>query len=376
MTNKIIEFLRKKDFQLIKELGAGACGKTVLLYDDVINEQFVCKKYSPHYPEHKEILFKNFIQEIKLLHLVHHKNIVRVFNYYIYPEHYTGFIVMEYVEGDDIESYLVNHPENINEIFIQTIEGFSYTESNNILHRDIRPLNIMVASDGIVKIIDFGFGKQIFDKNDFDKSISLNWWCEPPNEFGQDTYDFKTEIYFVGKLFEKIIRENSIEHFKYMAALSGMCKPDAAFRTNSFFEIKQGILSDKFVEIEFSDKEKNSYREFSGALSGAIAKIERGTKYFDNIDAIKSKLDELYKSVMLEEYIPSNNALIKCFVNGSYSYYGGNFLVPIHLIKSFLELLRSCSKEKQNIILSNLHSRLDAVDRYDKPAEFDDDIPF
>ncbi len=360
----------------MKELGAGACGKTVLLYDDIINEQFVCKKYAPQFPEHKEVLFKNFIHEIKLLHLIHHKNIVRVFNYYIYPEAYSGFIVMEYVEGSDIESYLIKYPENINEIFTQTIEGFSYTESNKILHRDIRPLNIMVTSDGIVKIIDFGFGKQIFDKNDFDKSISLNWWCEPPIDFSKDIYDFKTEIYFVGKLFEKIIRENNIEHFKYMPALSSMCKVEPDTRANSFFEIKQGILSDKFIEIEFEEKELESYREFSRALSEAISKVERGTKYFDDIDTIKSKIDELYKSVMLEEYIPSNNALIKCFINGSYSYYNNNYYIPTSIIKSFLELLRSCSKEKQNIILSNLHSKLDAVQRYDKAPEFDDDIPF
>jgi len=375
MTNKIVEFLRKRDFQLVKELGAGACGKTVLLYDDVINEQFVCKKYAPHYPEHKEVLFKNFIHEIKLLHLIYHKNIVRVFNYYIYPEHHTGFIVMEYVEGSDIETYLIEHPENVNEIFIQAIQGFSYTESNNILHRDVRPLNIMVTSDGIVKIIDFGFGKQIYDKNDFDKSISLNWWCEPPNEFSKEVYDFKTEVYFVGKLFEKIIRENNIEHFKYKTALSSMCKIDAADRINSFFEIKKGILSDKFVEIEFSEKELENYREFSSALARAVSKIERGTKYFDDIEAIQTKIDELYKSIMLEKYIPNNNALIQCFVNGSY-YFGKNYYIPIYIIKSFLELLRSCSKEKRNIILSNLHSKLDAIVRYDKPPEFDDEIPF
>jgi len=375
MTNKIVEFLRKKDFQLVEELGQGACGKTVLLYDDIINENFVCKKYAPHYPEHKEILFKNFIHEIKLLHLIYHKNIVRVFNYYIYPDQHTGFILMEYVEGTDIESYLIEHPENINEIFIQAIEGFSYTENNNILHRDIRPLNIMVTSGGVVKIIDFGFGKQIYDKNDFDKSISLNWWCEPPNEFSRDVYDFKTEVYFVGKLFEKIIRENNIEHFKYKTALSEMCKPDTKTRINSFFEIKKGILSDKFVEIEFSERELENYREFSSALSGAISKIERGTKYFDDIETIQSKIDDLYKRVMLEEFIPNNNTLIRCFVNGSY-YFGKRFYIPIHIIKSFLELLRSCSKEKNNIILSNLHSKLDEVERYDEQPDFDDEVPF
>ncbi|MFA6164213.1 MAG: hypothetical protein WC685_12380 [Methylobacter sp.] len=84
MSKKIIEFLRKKDFKLVEELGQGACGKTVLLYDDIIKERFVCKKYAPFYEHHKELLFNNFVQEIKLLHLINHKNVVRVFNYYIY----------------------------------------------------------------------------------------------------------------------------------------------------------------------------------------------------------------------------------------------------------------------------------------------------
>lgn len=374
MKNKIINFIRQKDFEFIKELGEGACGKTVLLYDDIINEHFVCKKYAPHLVEYREVLFKNFVDEIKLLHLIYHNNIVRVFNYYLYPESYSGFIVMEYIEGEDIEKYLINHPESINEIFSQVIEGFSYTESNEILHRDIRPMNIMVTSSGVVKIIDFGFGKQIYDKNDFDKSISLNWWCEPPNDFNQDTYDFKTEVYFVGKLFEKIIGENNIEHFKYISVLSSMCKLDPKSRTNSFIEIKRGILNDKFVEIEFQEQELINYREFSRALSGAITKIESGTRFFDDIDVIKSKIDKLYKSVMLEEYIPNNNLLVKCFVNGSY-YYSRNHHIPIQTLKLFLELLRSCSKEKQNIILSNLHSKLDAIETYNKSPDFDD-IPF
>ena len=47
MEEKIVEFLRKRDYRLIKELGQGASGKTVLLHDDVINEFFVCKKYLP-----------------------------------------------------------------------------------------------------------------------------------------------------------------------------------------------------------------------------------------------------------------------------------------------------------------------------------------
>lgn len=375
MSKKVIEFLRKKDFDFVEELGQGACGKTVLLYDDIIKEQFVCKKYAPFYEHHKEELFSNFVQEIKLLHLINHKNIVRVFNYYIYPEQKTGYILMEYVQGDDIENYLDKHPENINDIFSQTIDGFTYLESNNILHRDIRPLNIMVTNDGAVKIIDFGFGKQAYDKEDFDKSISLNWWCEPPTEFKNDIYDFTTEVYFVGKLFEKALREKEIEHFKYKGALHAMCNTNPDMRLKSFFEIRKGIQSDKFIEIEFNEKELESYREFSRYLYNVASKIERSTKYFDDSEKIKSKLDELYKTVMLEEYIPSNSSILKCFLNGAY-YFSKRDGFPVYVLKSFIGLLKSCSSEKTNIIMSNLQSKLDAIERYDEKADFDDDIPF
>ena len=376
MPNKIIEFVRKKDYQLIEELGRGACGKTVLLYDDVINEKFVCKKYEPHYEEHKEVLFKNFIHEIKLLHLINHKNIVRVFNYYIYPDHLTGYILMEHIEGLDIESYLGNNPENFNEVFLQAIDGFSYLESNNILHRDIRPLNIMVAHDNTLKIIDFGFGKHIIDNKNFNKSISLNWWCEPPPEFKDEIYDYKTEVYFLGKLFEKIIMEQGIENFKYKSILSNMCLSDYQKRTESFFEIKKIILSDKFIEIEFSYDEKDAYRAFSNTLFGAISKIQQGTKYYDDIDKIQSNLELLYKKVMLEESISDSNLIIRCFVNGAH-YFKKRFYIPVDQLKSFIQLLRSCSKEKRNIILSNLYTKLDAIERYEEMDDgFDDDIPF
>ena len=246
MKNEIIEFIRKKDYVFVKELGQGACGKTVLLRDDIIEENFVCKKYSPAFDEDKEILFRNFVEEIKLLHVVYHLNVVRVFSYFIYPAQHAGYILMEFVEGHDIEEYLKEHPENINDVFLQTIEGFKHLETNNILHRDIRPLNLLVRDDGTVKIIDFGFGKKIVYESDFDKSISLNWWCTPPDEFNDQIYDFKTEIYFVGKLFEKIITEYGIEHFKHSDTLNQMCQRNPNNRIKSFFDVNKEIQKNKF----------------------------------------------------------------------------------------------------------------------------------
>jgi len=133
-SGSIIPFLRRRDYVFVKALGQGACGETVLLRDDLIDSFFVCKKYSPFDESLRQELFKNFLREIKLLHEVHHQNVVRVFNYYVYPDKWTGYILMEYVEGNDVEEHLRSQPETVNEVFLQTIEGFAYLEACQILH--------------------------------------------------------------------------------------------------------------------------------------------------------------------------------------------------------------------------------------------------
>ena len=374
MTDEIIKF-PQKNFVLKNELGHGACGQTVLLYDEEIEALFVCKKYSPIIEAMKAELFFNFVKEIKLLHLLYHTNIVRVFNYYIYPDRLLGYILMEYIEGTHIDEYLKIKPEQINQIFLQTIEGFFHLEENMILHRDIRPMNLMVSDEGVLKIIDFGFGKQAFNQNDYDKSITLNWWCEQPSEFNTRLYNFSTEVYFVGKLFEKIINDNQIKEFSYQSILSRMCKSEPSDRIDLFSKVRNEILTGKFSDINFSQYEKNIYREFVNEITAAISKIEQSTKYFDNPDEILRRLEEAYKKVMLESYVPENPIILKCFINGAY-YYKKNQTIYVSNIYNFIELLKSCSKEKRNIIISNLHSRLDSIEKYNEEHEFDDDIPF
>lgn len=98
--------------------------------------------------------FKGFVGENKLLHsLLHHINVVRIFNYMLYPEKYAGYIFMEYVEGTDIEEHLKQHPENTNEVFLQIVDAFAHLESKNILHRDIRPSNLMIKMTASSKLL-------------------------------------------------------------------------------------------------------------------------------------------------------------------------------------------------------------------------------
>lgn len=367
---QIIEFLRKKDFKFLKEIGQGGTGKTILLKDELIDEVFVCKKYSPFYKEDNEIYFKYFKDEIKILHTVYHKNIVRVFNYYLYPEKKTGYILMEYINGDTITDFLVSNPDKIEDVFLQTIEGFRYLEENNILHRDIRPENILISNDGTTKIIDFGFGKNInFD--DPTKSISLNWRYTTPNEFVKNTYDNKTEIYFIGKLFEEILTNIENLNFKFSALISKMILPYEN-RISSFFDIYRESIKFTTSENEFTYNEKRTYQFFATSLTELLSKMPYGTKYNPNLDEIIKKLEELYKNSILEDNIQNNNKLTQIFISGKFSYFPKKQFSVSNLL-AIIQLLKSVSEDKRKIILNNLWERFDKVERY---IQVEDDLPF
>ncbi len=160
----IIEFIKQKEYIMVNNnLGEGSFGKTVLLKDPFIDELFVAKKYESAYVEIQEQFYRNFLEEIKILYKLNHRNIVRIYNYYAYNKIYTGFILMEYISGKNINEYFIDFlpwdgSPAPDDIFIQLIDGFQYIEEHQIIHRDIREGNILIDNNGVVKIIDFGLG--------------------------------------------------------------------------------------------------------------------------------------------------------------------------------------------------------------------------
>lgn len=161
----IITFLKRKDYKMINEsLGSGSFGKTVLLQDPFIEEFFVAKMYRPMYEEIKEEFYANFLDEIRIMYKLNHPNVVRIYNYYAYEKEYTGYILMEYIDGKNIQTYFSEYTgvweeSSLNEVFLQLIDGFNYIEQKGVIHRDIREGNILIDNTGVVKIIDFGIGK-------------------------------------------------------------------------------------------------------------------------------------------------------------------------------------------------------------------------
>jgi eukaryotic-like serine/threonine-protein kinase len=367
-----IKFLRKRDYEFVRELGAGACGKTVLLKDPDIDELFVCKKYAPLSEEWRQKLFSNFVNEIKVLHRVNHPNIVRIFNFHIYRENFAGFIVMEYIEGTDIHSFLSQYPEQAGSIFAQTVSGFRHLEETQILHRDIRPMNILVRNDGVVKIIDFGFGKEIARSIDFNRSVSLNWWCEVPVEFAQYRYDFSTEVYFVGMLFEEAVRKFEIDDFPHLGALAKMCQRDPDKRAKTFVAIDQAISGSGLSPDVFSDAEIKVYRQFSSEAHAAITKIEHAAQFESDALRIEQQLGQVYHNCLLEVTVPDSSLVLNCFLRGQYFFRKESLLVAT--LKEFLSLLKGCNKAKKNIIVANLQTKLASKPRYSEAL--DETVPF
>lgn len=380
----LVKLIRQRNYEIVRELGRGACGATVLLHDPTIDQHFVCKKFAPMDGLPRQELFEKFVQEVKLLLRLHHFNVVRVFGHFLYPDDCAGYILMEFVEGVDIQDYLRAHPEEFGRIFRQVVNGFYHLEENGILHRDIRPANILVSATGVVKIIDLGFGKKVETETDFGKSISLNRWCEAPDEYRDGLYDFSTEVYFVGQLFKKLLRESGLEDFQYLGLLKQMCVANPSQRIASFRKVRQAVLAAGFDDIPFTDREITTYREFRTALWDAINQIEKDAKYIDDLERVQKALEGVYRNTMLEEYLPTNNLLVNCFIDGEY-YYCDLEPVPVSLVKAFLDLFRAHSRDRRQIILSNLYTKLDALERYgekksDEKAggqDYDfEDIPF
>lgn len=360
-----IRFIKSKDYTAIRYIGQGGTGKTILIKDETINEIFVCKKYSTFYPETQALYYDNFVNEIKLLYKINHPNIVRVFSYYLYPEHTTGYILMEYIDGVDIEQYITTFPDNINDVFIQTINGFKYLEEQNILHRDIRPFNILVSNDGVVKIIDFGFGKSVQQSMDYEKSITLNWAYPLPDDFSISIYDFRTEVYFVGKLFEKMINDRNLyQTFKYKEILDKMIVIDREKRIASFYDIAKNILSEEAVYIDFSDEEKTIYMSIADLLMSACYSVGTTTRYKEDINLITESLNDLLQKSILEDYLQDNSLLIGCFICQPYSS-NCNIMIPIQKLKSFCKWWNVLSVKRKMILLNNLWIRFDQINRDD-----------
>lgn len=208
---QVVEFDKSKSLEYVRNLGSGGTGQTELFKEKLTDTLFAIKKYNPVLENDTDDGFDRFINEIKILFKVSHPNIVRIYNYYLYPEHRTGYIEMEYIDGIPINQYNpIGSQKSWEKIFVEVVEAFAYLQNIKVLHRDIKSSNILIDEDNNVKIIDFGFGKKLEANETGGNSIVLNWpYTVHPEEIQNGSrYDHQTEIFYIGSLFLQLLGDD------------------------------------------------------------------------------------------------------------------------------------------------------------------------
>lgn len=370
----IIPFLKQKDYIMVNnDLGDGSFGRTVLLQDPFIDELFVAKKYEPEKDSIKEKFYKNFLEEIKILYKLNHRNIVRVYNYYAYDSICTGYILMEYIEGTDIGTYINDlfpplAPVSLDSLFTQLIDAFCYIEEHGILHRDIRAENILVDKHGVVKIIDFGIGKIFKPADDCADSLmfQINRASSDtlPQEYYQGTYTSLTDMFYVAELFHRLIVGSelcSLSDFSYVDILEKMMQKQPENRYPSFGEIKNAIGKHDFTNnIQISENDRKIYLAFTNSIYKSLSVYTSEPSYNTDPISFIGKLQTALKNNLFETYIQKNSDVIGSIVLSSYRY-KNSVSIAREDVSRFVEWFKSATPASQELILSNINSKLSLI---------------
>ncbi|EAI3822086.1 serine/threonine protein kinase [Campylobacter coli] len=371
MSQETIKFIKQKDYEKITFLDKGSFGKVLLIKDVFIDELFVVKKYDPDDildENDKKRFYKNFLDEIKILYKLNHKNIVRIFNYYPYENIYTAYIIMEYIQGKNIKEYFdnENNLENLNSIFIQLIEAFTYIEEKGIIHRDIREKNILIDNNGIVKIIDFGLGK-VFDidksEDTLNSIINRSNANTLPEEYFQKEYTIQTDIYYLGDLIYRIINnlaENKY-NFKYFDILNRMTEKGKELRYQSFIDIKKELNKENFVNLEISQEDKMIYNIFSNYILGYIDYFIEKPILNTNIEAILREINEVIQRNSFHECIENDFNLIQILIKNDFCAQQYPSSIKCEELKKFYEWFKMLNNKMQKLVLDNLEEKISQV---------------
>lgn len=154
-------------YNIIAEIGKGSYGKVYLVESLLDFEKYVLKKINIKHLKSNKVL--DAMKEVEILQRVSHPHIIQYYTSFVEDQYLS--IVMEYAEGGDLHSRIKRHKDKRNmfnekeiwQIAHEICLGIYYLHSNNILHRDIKPLNILLTADYHVKIGDLGVSKIVSD---------------------------------------------------------------------------------------------------------------------------------------------------------------------------------------------------------------------
>ena len=194
-------------YEITELIGVGGMAEVYKGIDVIDNKSVAIKILKKEYAENEEFL-RRFRNESKAVAVLSHPNIVKIYDMGFSDK--LQYIVMEYIDGITLKEYIEEEKiltwKDTVHFVIQILRALQHAHDKGIVHRDIKPQNIMMFSDGTIKVMDFGIAKFSREegKTATDQAIGSVHYISPEQASGGVT-DAKSDIYSVGAMMYEML---------------------------------------------------------------------------------------------------------------------------------------------------------------------------
>ena len=190
-------------YQMLSKLGSGAMA-TVYKAKQLSLDRIVAIKVLPQKHSNDPNFIQRFYDEGKAAAKLNHPNIVAAYDVGQAGEYH--YFIMEYVDGrtvyDDISSKGAYSEKDALEITTKVAEALNHAHEQGFIHRDVKPKNIMITSDGTVKLADMGLARALSDREaaeaEAGKAYGTPYYISPEQIRGEIEIDSRADIYALG----------------------------------------------------------------------------------------------------------------------------------------------------------------------------------
>ncbi|MGD2296005.1 MAG: protein kinase, partial [Candidatus Aminicenantes bacterium] len=194
-------------YQVIEELGLGGMGRVYKVMDKSVSEKIALKLLNPEIASDEKTI-ERFRNELKLARQISHRHVCRMYD--LSEAEDSPYITMEYISGEDLKS-LIKRAGQVSvgkavHIAGQICEGLVEAHRLNVIHRDLKPQNIMIDMEGNAKITDFGIARSTKTKGLTDTGVIIGTpeYMSPEQVEGREV-DARTDIYSLGVILYELV---------------------------------------------------------------------------------------------------------------------------------------------------------------------------
>lgn len=194
-------------YEIIKSIGEGGMANVYLANDVILNRLVAVKILRGNLAEDEKFI-RRFQREAIAASSLNHPNIVEIYD--VGEDNGKYFIVMEYVEGKTLKSLIKKRGAltltEVIDIMLQLTSAITHAHESYIIHRDIKPQNVIIMEDGRVKIMDFGIASQL-KRQELTQTNSImgTVYYLPPEQASGLATTAKSDIYSLGILMYELV---------------------------------------------------------------------------------------------------------------------------------------------------------------------------